>query len=150
MNTYAEKDKNEPQSSSNQPVQQGVEFNDNRAENDRVSQLQKDASESNKTGLPDNIKNGVEALSGVDMNDTKVHYNSSKPAQVGAHAYAQGNNIHVASGQEKHLGHEAWHVVQQKQGRVKPTTSVSGQAVNDDPSLEKEADVMGAKAAQNK
>jgi len=51
-----------------------------------------------------------------------VHYNSDKPAQLQAHAYAQGTDIHLASGQEKHLPHEAWHVVQQKQGRVKPTT----------------------------
>ncbi|HAP61901.1 MAG TPA: hypothetical protein DCR93_21180, partial [Cytophagales bacterium] len=32
-----------------------------------------------------------------------------------------GTDIHLAPGQQKHLPHEAWHVVQQKQGRVKPT-----------------------------
>lgn len=100
----------------------------------------------NKTGLPDNLKSGIENLSGMDMSDTKVHYNSSKPAQLNAHAYAQGNQIHLASGQEKHLAHEAWHVVQQKQGRVQPTTEVAGAKVNDSASLEKEADVMGAKS----
>lgn len=35
--------------------------------------------------------------------------------------YSQGTDIHIGPGQEKHLPHEAWHVVQQKQGRVKPT-----------------------------
>ena len=66
-----------------------------------------------------------------------------------AHAFAQGNQIHVAPGQEKHLPHEAWHVAQQKQGRVKPTTQMKGQIpVNDDKGLEHEADVMGAKALQ--
>lgn len=55
------------------------------------------------------------------MKDVKVNYNSDKPAQLQAHAYAQGNEIHIAPGQEKHLPHEAWHVAQQKQGRVKPT-----------------------------
>ncbi len=55
------------------------------------------------------------------MKDVKVNYNSPKPAQLQAHAYAQGTDIHVSPGQEKHLPHEAWHVVQQKQGRVKPT-----------------------------
>ncbi|MFO0355964.1 MAG: DUF4157 domain-containing protein [Sphingobacteriaceae bacterium] len=105
----------------------------------------------NKTGLPDNVKSGVEQLSGVDISDVKVHYNSSQPAQLNAHAYAQGNQIHVAPGQEKHVAHEAWHVVQQKQGRVKPTKQLKGKVgVNDDKGLEKEADVMGAKALQLK
>ncbi|OWY63823.1 hypothetical protein B7486_50785 [cyanobacterium TDX16] len=100
----------------------------------------------NKTGLPDNLKAGTENLSGISMDDVKVHYNSPKPAQLQALAYAQGTDIHVAPGQEKHLGHEAWHIVQQKQGRVKPTMQVKGVAINDDTSLEREADVMGAKA----
>ncbi len=100
----------------------------------------------NTTGLPDGIKSGIENLSGYSMDDVKVHYNSTKPAQLKAHAYAQGTDIHIASGQEKHLGHEAWHVVQQKQGRVKATTQMKGIGVNDDTSLEREADVMGEKA----
>lgn len=104
----------------------------------------------NNTGLPDNLKSGIENLSGMSMDDVKVHANSSKPAQVGAHAYAQGSDIHLASGQEKHLPHEAWHTVQQKQGRVQPTTEVNGVAVNDNTSLESEADVMGSKAMQMK
>ena len=103
----------------------------------------------NNTGLPNNVKSGVEQLSGIPMNDVKVHYNSSKPAQLHAHAYAQGTEIHVAPGQEKHVPHEAWHVVQQKQGRVQATTQMKGMVpVNDDAGLEKEADVMGAKAVQ--
>ena len=66
---------------------------------------------------------------------------------MNAHAYAQGNNIHLGPGQEKHLPHEAWHVAQQKQGRVKPTKQLKSKInVNDVPSLEREADVMGAKA----
>jgi len=81
------------------------------------------------------------------MDDVKVHRNSSKPAQLQAHAYAQGTDIHIGPGQEKHLPHEAWHVVQQKQGRVKATMQLKGkEKVNDDVGLEKEADAMGAKA----
>jgi Domain of unknown function (DUF4157) len=103
----------------------------------------------NNTGLPDNLKSGIENLSGYSMNDVKVHYNSDKPAQLNAHAYAQGTTIHLASGQEKHLPHEAWHVVQQKQGRVQPTKQLKGKvAINDDAGLEREADVMGEKALQ--
>lgn len=99
-------------------------------------------------GAEQNLMQGVEALSGTDMSGVNVHYNSPAPARVQAHAYAQGSNIHVASGQEKHLPHEAWHVAQQRQGRVQPTTQVGGMPVNDDASLEKEADTMGAKASQ--
>lgn len=105
----------------------------------------------NRTGLPDNLKSGIENLSGYSMDDVRVHYNSARPAQLNAHAYAQGSEIHIASGQEKHLPHEAWHVVQQKQGRVKPTMQMKGKAaINDDSGLEKEADAMGGKALQMK
>jgi hypothetical protein len=101
--------------------------------------------------MPDNLKSGIENLSGYSMDDVKVHYNSSQPAQLKALAYAQGTDIHIAPGQEKHLAHEAWHVVQQKQGRVKPTRQMKlGVPVNDDAGLEKEADDMGAKAMQMK
>lgn len=105
----------------------------------------------NDTGLPDDLKSGIENLSGIDMSDTKVHYNSNKPIQLNAHAYAQGTDIHLASGKESYLPHEAWHVVQQKQGRVKSTLQMKGKVnINDDVSLEKEADIMGAKALQKK
>jgi hypothetical protein len=106
-----------------------------------------EAPSTNRTGLPDNLKSGVESLSGVSLDNVKVHYNSEKPAQLNALAYAQGTDIHVAPGQEKHVPHEAWHVVQQHEGRVQPTTQAKGVAINDDSGLEREADVMGAKAA---
>lgn len=106
------------------------------------------AAKPNNTGLPDNLKHGIENLSGMSMDSVKVHYNSSQPAQLNALAYAQGSDIHVAPGQEQHLPHEAWHVVQQAQGRVTPTMQMKeGVPVNDDRSLEHEADVMGTRAA---
>lgn len=98
-------------------------------------------------GLPAQLKANVEAMSGFNMDDVIVHYNSSKPAQMKALAYTQGTDIHVAPGQEKHLGHEAWHVVQQKQGRVAPTAQLKGININTDDALEHEADVMGARAS---
>ncbi|NEO35603.1 MAG: DUF4157 domain-containing protein [Moorea sp. SIOASIH] len=98
----------------------------------------------NKTGLPDRLKAGIEHLSGYAMDDVRVHYNSQKPAQLQALAYAQGTEIHVGPGQEKHLPHEAWHVVQQKQGRVKPTKISDIKInVNVEERLEKEADQKG-------
>lgn len=111
------------------------------------SPLQKKA---NKTGLPDNLKSGIEGMSGIGLDDVKVHYNSNKPAQMKANAFTQGNQIHIGPGQNKYLGHEAWHVVQQKQGRVKPTKQEGNLPVNDSPALEREADVMGGKALQFK
>jgi len=102
----------------------------------------------NSTGLPDKLKNGIESLSGLSMDSVKVHYNSAKPQQLNALAYAQYTDIHVGAGQEQHLPHEAWHVVQQAQGRVKPTMQMKGGvSVNDDKGLEQEADINGRKAA---
>jgi len=106
-------------------------------------QLQQ-APRANNTGLPDQLKSGIESLSGFSMDHVRVHFNSSQPAQLNALAYAQGSDIHLAPGQEQHLPHEAWHVVQQAQGRVRPTLQMKdGVPVNDDVGLEREADVMG-------
>ena len=104
----------------------------------------------NRTGLPDNLKQGIEQLSGMSMDEVKVHYNSDKPKEVGALAYTEGTDIHVGAGQEKHLSHEAWHVVQQMQGRVIPTKQMKKIAINDDPKLEAEANEMGKKALEIK
>jgi hypothetical protein len=127
---------------SNSPVAQ--------AQRQQINALSVDVvqKQENKTGLPDNLKSGMENLSGMSLDSVKVHYNSAKPAAVQAHAYAQGTDIHLGSGQEKHLPHELGHVVQQAQGRVKPTTSVGGMAVNDNPGLESEATRMGDVALQ--
>lgn len=116
-----------------------------------TAQLKEDTSTAkvNNTGLPDQLKSGIEQLSGFSADDVKVHYNSGRPAQLQALAYAQGTDIHIAPGQEKHLPHEAWHVVQQKQGRVQPTLQMKENIpVNNDKGLEEEADKMGAQALQ--
>lgn len=138
-----------PQAHAQRAIQQMVDVSPRGAD---IAQLQEMAENNrpNRTGLPDNLKAGVEHLSGYSMDDVQVHYNSDKPATLQAHAYAQGTDIHLAPGQEKHLPHEAWHVVQQKQGRVMPTMQLKGGlAVNDDSSLEQEADTMGQLAGQS-
>lgn len=112
----------------------------------REKSSQRIDSRRNDTGLPDRLKAGIENLSGYSMDNVRVHYNSSKPAQLSAYAYTQGTEIYVAPGQEKHLPHEAWHVVQQMQGLVKPMYKMHGADINDDPSLEHAASVLGAKA----
>lgn len=134
------------------------ELADNSPQVQKLAQLQRSLEASrrggaegpqNKLGMPDHLKTGIEAVSGFSMDDVRVHYNSNKPAQLNAHAYAQGSDIHLAPGQEKYLPHEAWHVVQQKQGRVKPTQRLDGKiSINDDEGLEREADSMGTRALQ--
>ena len=104
----------------------------------------------NETGMPNALKSGLENLSGVDLSGVRVHRNSSKPEAIQAHAFTQGQEIHLAPGQEKHLPHEGWHAVQQMQGRVAPTIQKKDALINDDADLEKEADVMGDKAVQMK
>ena len=121
--------------------------------NDEKNPLQMKKGDGNITlsgsSIQHNLRAGLEKISGVDLSDVKVHQNSDKPQQVGALAYTQGNDIHIAPGQEKHLPHEGWHAVQQKQGVVKPTLQMkSGTLVNDDAGLEKEADDMGRIATE--
>ena len=104
-------------------------------------------SEENSTGLPDDLKTNLEGMSGMSLDHVKVHYNSSKPAALEANAYAKFPNIYIAQGQEKHLPEEAVHMVQQMQGRVKPTKEVNGTPINDNTTLEKEAVQEGKKAS---
>jgi hypothetical protein len=123
-------------------------FQDKLATAQLQPQLQQ-APRANNTGLPDRLKSGIESLSSLSMDHVRVHYNSAQPAHLNALAYAQGSDIHLAPGQERHLPHEAWHVVQQAQGRVRPTLQMAGGlAVNDDAGLEREAEVMGGRAAE--
>ena len=103
----------------------------------------------NEAGLPERLKSGIEALSGLSMDHVRVHRNSPRPAQLRALAYAQGSEIHLGPGQEQHLPHEAWHVVQQMQGRVRATAQLRDVGLNDDTALEVEADRMGEQAARH-
>lgn len=99
----------------------------------------------NSSGLPDQLKQGIERLTGCPTDDVKVHCNSPKPAQLDAHGGVQGSDIHAAPDSEKQIPAEAWHVVQQQDGRVRPAMQLkAGVAFNDDPALEREADALGA------
>lgn len=140
------KTKPSPEVASMTPPAYGISAVDQKLKTPDTPPIQR---KKNNTGLPDQLKTGIEHLSGYSMDDVQVHFNSSKPAQLQAHAYAQGTDIHLGPGQERHLPHEAWHVVQQKQGRVRPTMQLKGKVdVNDDAGLEREADVMGEEARQ--
>lgn len=69
----------------------------------------------NLTGMPAQLK------AGMDKSDVRAHRNVDKPAQLNA----QGGDIHLGPGQEQHLPHEAWHLVQQREERVRETMQMS-------------------------
>lgn len=106
--------------------------------------------------LPAMVQTKMETSFGADFSDVSIHKNSSQSKDLGAHAYTQGNNIHFAPGQynpesekgQELLGHELTHVVQQREGRVNANTQAFGVNINNETSLETEADVMGSKAAR--
>lgn len=102
----------------------------------------------NVTGIPDKLKQQFEAYSGYCFDNVKVYYNSDKPRQMQALAYTQEDRIYIAPGQERYLGHELGHIVQQRRGQVRATGSIHGQAINDSPLLEQEADVIAERVSQ--
>jgi hypothetical protein len=114
---------------------------------DSAAPVRAPAPATNPAGLPEPLNAWIERQSGLAMDDVRVHRNSAEPAKLGALAYAQGSDIHLGPGQERHLPHEAWHVVQQKQGRVIPTLQTKGILLNQDLALEREADSMAALSA---
>ena len=103
--------------------------------------------------IPDQVRAKMETAFGADFSDVRVHI-GQEAASLGAIAYTWGTNIHFAPGQyspntiqgQKLLGHELWHVVQQRSGRVSNPFG-GGVAVVQDHALEAEADRMGVKAA---
>jgi len=101
---------------------------------------------SNPTGMPDSMKNQYEAMSGLSLEDVRVHYHSDKPARLGAMACAQGSHIYLGPGQERQLGHELGHVIQQKTGSVRPTGRLLSTDISISSSLEREADGYAQKA----
>ncbi len=68
--------------------------------------------------MPDFLE---KAFGGNALDDVRVHQGPAAPA-LGAHAYAQGSDLHFAPGGGASggslLGHELAHVVQQREGRV--------------------------------
>jgi len=109
--------------------------------------IQKKAS----NGLPSDLNANLESTLNTDFSDVNIHTNSNDAVQMNALAYAQGTDVHFAPGQfkpntssgQKLIGHEFAHVVQQAEGRVKPTAEVNGMPVNDNKGLEGEADKIG-------
>lgn len=113
---------------------------------------------SSSYGMPDETLNKMSNSFGTDFSDVNIHSDSKSATDAGALAYTQGNDIHFAPGQydpasqsgQELLGHELTHVQQQREGRVQANNVVNGMPLNDDKSLEDEADAGGRKAVQMK
>ncbi len=101
----------------------------------------------NRTGIPSQLKKEYETASGLSLDDVRVHYRSNEPSLLHSYAYTQGNQVHIAPGQERHLPHELGHVIQQKRGIVRPTMQYNGLAINDQVSLERDADSIPVRSA---
>ena len=107
------------------------------------------------TGMPARLRSKMENALGADFAEVRVNTGSARAAELGALAFTQGSEVHVAPGQwapettkgQELLGHELTHVVQQREGRVRATAQLEGLGLNDEPALESEADAMGARAA---
>jgi hypothetical protein len=108
--------------------------------------------------LENALQEQMSASLGHDFKRVRVHTGAEADAlnqQLQARAFATGQDIFFRQGEYRPgassgrylIAHELGHVVQQAQGRVKPTMQLKdGVPVNDDQGLEHEADVMGAKA----
>lgn len=94
------------------------------------------------------LKTRFENMSGYSFGDVRIHYHSDKPMQVGAAAYTMGHDVYLGTGQEKYLGHELGHVLQQKRTQIPPNIQYKGIAINNDPGLEREADMLAAHAME--
>ncbi len=115
-----------------------------------------EADRENQTGLPTPLLRRAEGVLDRDLSHVRVFPDSPRPGGLDALALTQDREIHLAPGQfqpdtdagRRLLGHELTHYAQQMDGRVTATTQAKGQPINDQPSLEREADVVGARIAE--
>src|SRR5262245_57402328 len=106
-------------------------------------------------GLEPRVREQMESAFGADFSNICIREDSEADA-IGARAFTRGTDIHFAAGRYQPgtpegkalIGHELAHVVQKAQGRVRASFQAQGLAINDEPSLEDEADHLGARAAR--
>lgn len=104
--------------------------------------------------LPTPVQHKMERALGADFSSVRIH-EGPLARTIGAQAFTRGTDVHFAPGQyqphttagQQVLGHELAHVVQQSQGRARPSTRVGGMAVDASPQLEHEAEQAGQRAA---
>jgi len=100
------------------------------------------------------LRSAAEAFFRVDLGDVTVHRGAAC-RECGATAFALGSRIYLPEegrlaplAELELLGHELTHVVQQRQGRVRPGLVRAGYAANDDAALEREALAEGRRFAR--
>ncbi len=126
------------------------------AQPSKQNQTSQNSSSGSRSSMPAPVKSKMENSFGTNFGDVSIHTDSPQAKSMGALAFTQGSNVHFAPGQynpqsssgQALLGHELTHVVQQRAGRVAAPHQSKGAPINADPSLETEADQIGAKAAQ--
>src|SRR5262249_53237570 len=110
--------------------------------------------EGSASPLPTGLRGDMERSFGTSFENVRVS-ESGRANAMGAQAFTQGENITFAPGQYSPssaagrdlIGHELTHVVQQRSGRVEVPQGKNA-PINADPSLEREADEVGARAAR--
>ena len=93
----------------------------------------------------------------ADFSSVTLHANSKRAENLGALAFCEGEHIYFAPGQYNPaipmglqlIGHELVHVLQQRAGRVRPTSQHNGTAINNELGLEAEAEELGRAAANS-
>lgn len=111
---------------------------------------------SKNNALPPQLQQNLESSMQQDFSGVEIHKDSERARELNALAFAEGEAIHFAPGQfdpgstegKNLIGHEFAHVAQQRDGSVQPTNVMhDGTALNDDKSLEHDADKRGENAA---
>ncbi|MBN3947885.1 MAG: DUF4157 domain-containing protein [Nostoc sp. NMS7] len=126
------------------------------AQPSKQNQTSQNSSSGSRGSMPAPVRSKMENSFGANFGDVSIHTDSPQAKSMGALAFTQGSNVHFAPGQynpqsssgQALLGHELTHVVQQRAGRVAVPHQSKGAPINADPSLETEADQIGAKAAK--
>ncbi|MCC7453607.1 MAG: DUF4157 domain-containing protein, partial [Crocinitomix sp.] len=103
--------------------------------------------------LPANLQKKAEALLDEDFSSVNFYLNSVNALNLGAKAYAQGNNIHFAPGNynpyssvgQELIAHELVHVSQQRKGLVKPEILTSFGWMNNSENFENQANECAKK-----
>lgn len=102
------------------------------------------------------LRRQMERAFDADFSGVRLIRRSSAAVTLGAEAVTRNERVHLAPGRfspgnfagRALIGHELAHVVQQRQGRVKATAQAKGVGINQNRTLEAEADAAGDRAAR--
>jgi hypothetical protein len=108
------------------------------------------------SGLAPRTRDRLERAFDTDLSSVRVEHRP-EVAAIGARAYTRGERISVAPSQrldtaagQELLTHEVAHVVQQRQGRVRPQVQFGAVGFNLDAGLETEADTVARRVSSGR